>query len=249
MQTLLPSRSRSSRVSWRRRFVRVIESVIQECRKNTTPQCRLGSILDYIIQIDWGRRLIDHFVSSIISHNSQCCTPFPRRTEHDNDSYDKRSPDTPLVARQALLPNMPSFATIAIGWLLSISLLVNALPHISRSGKYLYNPDGERFYIKVSFCMRVNVPVAAGANGPRVLPTNHKESSLRIAMPMPTSEPYRCSSCSPLCRFLLTRAVVVSPNPHRSSTPFPTRPTAPEISHTWSSSASTPFVYTRSTLA
>lgn len=32
---------------------------------------------------------------------------------------------------------------------MSLSLVANALPQITRSGKYLYEPDGTRFYIKV----------------------------------------------------------------------------------------------------
>lgn len=32
---------------------------------------------------------------------------------------------------------------------MSLSLVANALPQITRSGRYLYEPDGTRFYIKV----------------------------------------------------------------------------------------------------
>jgi hypothetical protein len=46
---------------------------------------------------------------------------------------------------------MPSIASIAIGGLMFLSLVANALPQITRSGRYLYEPDGTRFYIKVSY--------------------------------------------------------------------------------------------------
>ena len=33
---------------------------------------------------------------------------------------------------------------------LGLAGFAGALPQISRQGKYLFNPDGQRFYIKVS---------------------------------------------------------------------------------------------------
>ena len=35
---------------------------------------------------------------------------------------------------------------------LGLAGVAHGLPKISRSGKYLFNPDGNRFYIKVSTC-------------------------------------------------------------------------------------------------
>lgn len=79
---------------------------------------------------------------------------------HSRESRDNLASETSLASPHStnikthrsrdLTSNMPSLSTITIGWLLSLSIFVNALPRISRSGKYLYNPDGERFYIKVS---------------------------------------------------------------------------------------------------
>ena len=43
------------------------------------------------------------------------------------------------------------FALGAAVGALGLAGLASGLPQISRQGKYLFNPEGQRFYIKVSF--------------------------------------------------------------------------------------------------
>jgi hypothetical protein len=85
---------------------------------------------------------------------------------------------------------------------MSLSLVANALPQITRSGKYLYEPDGTRFYIKVGLMSRVMTKLTC-----RVSHTSLKAPSQSRALPTLKSEPFLCfrSQCADY-------AVVVSPN-------------------------------------
>jgi hypothetical protein len=90
---------------------------------------------------------------------------------------------------------------------MSLSLVANALPQITRSGKYLYEPDGTRFYIKVGQ-LRDSITKLTS----REWPTSLKVPSQSRAPPTRRSESFLCfrSQCA-------DHAVVVSPN--RMSSP------------------------------
>jgi hypothetical protein len=90
---------------------------------------------------------------------------------------------------------------------MSLSLVANALPQITRSGKYLYEPDGTRFYIKVGLMSRGMTKLTC-----RVSHTSLKAPSQSRAPPTQRSESFLCfrSQCA-------DHAVVVSPN--RMSSP------------------------------
>jgi hypothetical protein len=137
---------------------------------------------------------------------------------------------------------MPSIASIAIGGLMSLSLVANALPQITRSGKYLYEPDGTRFYIKVGQ-LRNNITQLTC----RVSHTNLKVRSQNRALPTLRSESSLCSNgqcadCSsggfpePYVLTVLSKLVADS-LARLSLTPFPQPPTVLGISRTLSSSA------------
>jgi len=89
-----------------------------------------------------------------------------------------------------------------LGTIASLGLLgvAQALPKITRTGKYLYNPEGNRFFIKVR--PGFHGDSTRGPRGSRGVPcqasfqaltsrawrTNLKENSPRRAMPTPQSE-------------------------------------------------------------
>jgi hypothetical protein len=137
---------------------------------------------------------------------------------------------------------MPSIASIAIGGLMSLSLVANALPQITRSGKYLYEPDGTRFYIKVGLMSSSMTKLTS-----REWPTSLKVPSQSKALPTLRSESSLCSNgqcadCSsggfPEPYVLTALSKLVADSLARLSlTPFPHPPTVPGISRTLSSSA------------
>jgi hypothetical protein len=92
---------------------------------------------------------------------------------------------------------------------MSLSLVANALPQITRSGKYLYEPDGTRFYIKVGQLSHRMTDLTF-----RVSHINLKALSPSRAPPTPKSEPSICSGSESSVLIML---VVVSPN--RMSSP------------------------------
>lgn len=87
---------------------------------------------------------------------------------------------------------------------MSLSLVANALPQITRSGKYLYEPDGTRFYIKVGQPSSRNTDLTF-----RVSHISLKVPSQSRVPPTPKSESSICPGSEPN---VLTILVVVSPN-------------------------------------
>jgi hypothetical protein len=87
---------------------------------------------------------------------------------------------------------------------MSLSLVANALPQITRSGKYLYEPDGTRFYIKVGH-LRDSITNLTF----RVSHINLKVPSQSRVPPTPKSESFLSSVSKSSVLIML---VVVSPN-------------------------------------
>jgi hypothetical protein len=156
------------------------------------------------------------------------------RHKKDQSSYCLSSYPTPKT--------MPSIASIAIGGLMSLSLVANALPQITRSGRYLYEPDGTRFYIKVGSMSRsmtnltcrvwhINLKAPSQSKVPPTLKSESCLCSRNQCADYASGgfpEPYVPTALSGLYADSLARL---------SSTPFPQLPTVPGISHTSSSSA------------
>jgi len=101
--------------------------------------------------------------------------------------HDIRGISQSCLSPYSNLKTMPSIASMAIGGLMSLSLVANALSQITRSGKYLYEPDGTRFYIKVSQ-LSCKVSELTG----RVSHINLKVPSQSRAPPTPRSESFLC---------------------------------------------------------
>ena len=101
-------------------------------------------------------------------------------TRHKRDQFIYLSSDS-------IPKTMPSIASMAIGGLMSLSLVANALPQITRSGKYLYEPDGTRFYIKVGHLRERITKLTC-----RVSLTNLKVPSQSRAPPTLRSESFLC---------------------------------------------------------